>query len=136
MSDEVKVIKVTRGGKPAEPGAAPTFLPAVDIIETPEALVVLADMPGVTKDRADALFEQGVLTITGEVAPVGEPGAGSAGLKLELEEYQTGSFRRAFEVWHGLDVSDVQATVKDGVLRLVIPKTAQVKPRRIEIKEG
>ncbi len=136
MSDEVKVIKVTAGARPAERASAPTFLPAVDIIETPEALVVLADMPGVAKDRADALLEQGVLTITGEVEQGGEADLGSAGLKLQREEYQIGSFRRAFEVWHGLDVSTVQATVRDGVLRLVIPKTPQVKPRQIEIKEG
>jgi HSP20 family protein len=132
MSDEVKVVKVADSGTPAEqPASPPTFAPAVDVIETPDALVVLADVPGVTKHKADVLFEQGVLTIRGEVEKVGEPG-----MRLELEEYQTGNFHRSFTVGGGLDVSHVEATVKDGVLRLVIPKSAALKPRLIQIKEG
>jgi len=132
MSDEAKVVKVTDSGKPAEqPPAARTFVPAVDVIETPDALIVLADVPGVTKDKVDVLFEEDVLTIKGEVEAAGEPG-----MRLELEEYQAGNFHRSFTVGQGLDVSNVEATVKDGVLRLLISKSAALKPRRIEIREG
>ena len=109
--------------------SAPTFSPQVDIIERADSMVVLADMPGVSKERVEAMLERGVLTVNGEVDAPEEPG-----MRLERREYDIGNFHRCFAVGEGLDPSGVAATLDNGVLRLVIPKAPEYKARRIEIK--
>jgi HSP20 family molecular chaperone IbpA len=108
--------------------AGPTFSPRVDVIEKPDCMVLLADMPGVSKDNVSVVLEKGVLTIEGEIAMPEEPG-----MRIGRQEYEVGRFHRAFEVGEGLDPSGVEARIKDGVLRLVIPKSAVLRPRKIEV---
>ena len=132
MTDE---IQITSGEPPAEPAqhasSRPTFAPQVDIIEKPDAVVILADIPGVTKDRVEVVLERGVLTIRADAT-----GGDQEGMSLDLAEYEAGDFYRSFTVGRGLDATNVEGAVKDGVLRLVIPKSAQYKPRRIEVRGG
>jgi len=108
---------------------APTFIPQVDIVETEDALVLLADLPGVNKDDLDVILENGDLTIEGRVQEMHEPD-----MSLYRKEYDTGDFHRRFHLGEGLDAKGVDASLHDGVLRLTIPKTEQYKARRIEIK--
>jgi len=114
---------------PARMASGLVFSPQVDIIEKADSIVVLADMPGVSKDGVEVMIEEGVLTIDSRVESTAE-----SGLTLDRQEYEAGSFHRCFSVGEGLDAEAVEATMKDGVLRLVIPKSARYRPRRIQVK--
>ncbi|MBW1917802.1 MAG: Hsp20/alpha crystallin family protein [Deltaproteobacteria bacterium] len=107
------------------------FLPAVDIYENPEALVLLADMPGVASDKVMINLKDDRLTITGEVSP---PMRG--GEQLLVQEYETGNYMREFSLGQIIDQNRIEATMKNGVLRLVLPKVEKAKPRKIEVKVG
>lgn len=113
---------------PEEHMEEPVFSPQVDIVEKKDSVVILADMPGVSKENVDVVLEEGVLTIEGRVEEE-EPD-----LELQREEYQVGTFHRRFAVGEGLDVENVEATMEDGVLRLCIAKSERYQPRRIEIQ--
>ena len=105
------------------------FLPAVDIFETPETLVLVADMPGVAADKVLVDLKDNHLTISGEVGPP----VGESETMLE-QEYFTGDFHRDFHVGSMIDQGKIEAVMKDGVLRLVLPKVEKAKPRKIEVK--
>ncbi len=105
------------------------FLPAVDIFETPEALVLVADMPGVAADKVTVDLKDNHLVISGEVAP--PMGKGET---MAQQEYYTGDFQREFHVGSMIDQGKIEATMRDGVLHLVLPKVEKAKPRKIEVK--
>lgn len=105
------------------------FLPAVDIFETPETLVLVADMPGVAADKVTVDLKDNLLVISGEVAP--PVGAGETMLE---QEYFTGDYLREFHVGSMIDQGKIEATMTDGVLHLVLPKVEKAKPRKIEVK--
>jgi HSP20 family protein len=105
------------------------FLPAVDIFETPEALVLVADMPGVAADKVTVDLKDNHLVISGEVAP---PLGG--GETMTAQEYFSGDFQREFHVGSLIDQGKIEAVMQEGVLRLVLPKAEKAKPRKIEVK--
>lgn len=109
---------------------APVFIPAVDIFETEHELTLLADMPGVPIEKVDIDLEGDQLTIRGNV-----PEADGAGRVL-LKEYAAGDYYRQFTLSNDIDREKIQATMKDGVLKLVLPKAEAAKPRRIEVKSS
>ncbi len=120
----------------AETGAERTrdrlaFVPRADIYETEEAIVVVADMPGVDANSVDIMLEDNVLTINGYVEPE-QP----VGYSLAYAEYQVGDYERAFTVSDQIDRDGIEAVVKDGVLRLYLPKVTEARRRKIAIKAG
>ena len=114
-------------GERVRPGRL--FLPSVDIFETPEALVLVADMPGVAGDKVLVDLKENHLVISGEVDPPAKEGE-----TLVEQEYYTGDFLREFHLGNIIDQNRIEATMKDGVLRLVLPKVEKAKPRKIEVK--
>lgn len=100
--------------------------PAVDIYETEEGLNLLADLPGVDKDGLSIDLDQGVLTLRGDVEDTGR------GKSLH-QEFVLGSYYRRFTLPRELDFDKVSAELKDGVLRLSMPKSEAAKPRKIDI---
>lgn len=113
--------------EPTRPGLI--FTPTVDIFESEEAITVLADMPGVPTDGVTIDLHNNELKISGEVEK-----QSSAKETYLLREYDTGRFHRHFTLSDRIDQSKISASMKDGVLRLVLPKAEQVKPKRIEVK--
>ncbi|MBP7763646.1 MAG: Hsp20/alpha crystallin family protein [Deltaproteobacteria bacterium] len=105
-----------------------TFVPRVDIYENKDALFLVADMPGVDEKTVDIELEKNVLTITGRV----ENGR-VAGGTLMYSEYEIGDYERVFTLSEEIDRDKIVATVKNGVLRLELPKAEQVKPKKIAI---
>lgn len=105
------------------------FTPAVDIFETEKELTLLADMPGVKSDNLTIGLNKNVLTMSGEVeAPEGEN-------ETEvIMEYATGKYFREFTLSNEIDQTKIYAMLKDGVLRLTLPKVEAVTPRKIEVK--
>jgi len=101
--------------------------PPVDIYETQEGLVVLADLPGVTKEALDVRVEQNRLTIRGQ-ARHGVPG------KAVSREYALVNFFRQFELSEHVDQSQITAELKSGVLTVTLPKAEAAKPRQIVVQ--
>jgi HSP20 family protein len=116
-------------GERVRPGRV--FLPAVDIFETPEALVLVADMPGVAADKLTLDLKDNQLIIAGEISP-----PMSEKESLVLQEFYTGDFHREFQLGSVIDQSRIEAAMNDGVLKLRLPKVERAKPRKIEVKVG
>jgi HSP20 family protein len=116
-------------GERVRPGRV--FVPAVDIFETPETLVLVADMPGVSGDKVTLDLKENYLTVHGAVSPPLGPGE-----TMVEQEYYIGDFQRDFHLGSLIDQGKIEATMKDGVLRLVMHKVEQAKPRKIEVKVG
>jgi HSP20 family protein len=109
----------------------PIFTPAVDIFETDEQITVLADMPGVKAKDLTIDLRDNILTLAGEAArPEGEKEI------YMVREYQTGTYLRQFSISEVIDQAKIDAEMKDGVLRLVLPKAEPAKPRKIMVKTG
>ena len=118
--------KVDRQDETTRPGLY--FQPTVDILETPEELLVLADMPGVTPEGLDVRLEGDVLTISGR--PQSEE---YEGLKPLHVEYGLGGFHRRFTLGETIDRERIKAELRNGVLQLHLPKAERAKARRIEV---
>ncbi|RMH98912.1 MAG: Hsp20/alpha crystallin family protein [Calditrichaeota bacterium] len=105
------------------------FLPPVDIYETHDDIVLLADMPGVNKDAIDITLEQNVLTIRAKAEPqVPE------GYELAYAEYEVGDYERSFTLDETVDQERIEASYQNGVLQLRLPKAEPAKPKKIEVK--
>jgi HSP20 family protein len=105
------------------------FTPAVDIFESEEEITLLADMPGVPSDGITIDQHNDELKVMGEVES-----QGSENETPLVREYETGRFHRHFSLSDRIDQDKISASMKDGVLRLVLPKVEKAKPRRIEVK--
>lgn len=109
--------------------ARKVFIPRVDICETKDAIVLLADMPGVDEKSVDITLEKNVLTLSGRVEPETYEGRRAA-----YVEYEAGDYERAFTLSDEIDRDKIEASVKDGVLKLTLPKAEPVKLRKISVK--
>jgi HSP20 family protein len=121
----------TSGDSAERASARPVYRPRVDILDTKDAVVLLADMPGVAEDSADVTLDKNVLTIRGSVTVPDEPG-----LQELATEYGIGDFERVFTLTDQIDRSEIAATMKDGVLRVRLPKAQEAASRRISVKSG
>jgi HSP20 family molecular chaperone IbpA len=137
MTEETKDLQVqeTEKQEVIESGAERTreracFVPRADIYETNDGITVVADMPGVDENSVDITLEQNVLTINGYVAPV-DPN----GYRLAYAEYRVGDYQRRFTISDQIDRDKIEAMMKDGVLRLHLPKV-EPTARKIAVKAG
>ena len=111
-----------------------TISPNVDIFEDKHAVTVLADLPGVPRENLDIRVHDGSLTIEGEATvPTANTAASASGLRLSYAEARVPFFARQFVVSDDFDTSKIEANLKDGVLKLTIPRREESKPRRIEV---
>jgi HSP20 family protein len=137
MSEETREIQVQDTEKQVvETEAERTrdrlaFVPRADIYETDEAIVVVADMPGVGEDTLDITLEKGVLTLNGVVEP-----ETPEGYQLAYAEYRVGDYVRSFSLSNEIDQEAIEATLKDGVLRLTLPKITEARTKKIAVKAG
>ncbi len=134
MTDiETKALKardkreVTTPTEQTKPG--PLFTPAVDIFETDQEITLLADMPGVKAKDLNIDLRDDVLTLDGEV----EPPEGKSEVDV-FREYQSGKYSRQFSLSQVIDQSNIDAELKEGVLRLKLPKVEAATPRKIAVK--
>ena len=137
MTTETKDMQIQEVEKQeiAEDGAERTrarraFVPRADIYETNDELVVLADMPGVDENSVEITLEKNVLTINGNVELAQPPDT----YNLAYAEYDEGDFVRSFTLSNEIDLNRIEAIVKDGVLRLHLPKIGEAQTKKIAVK--
>jgi HSP20 family protein len=106
-----------------------TFTPAVDIFETDSEITLLADMPGVKSKDLTIDLRDDVLSLTGEI----DSPEGAKEMEV-LREYETGTYVRQFTLSELIDQAKIEADLKDGVLRLSLPKVEPAQPRKITVK--
>lgn len=106
------------------------FAPKVDVVETADAYLVRAELPGVAKENLTVEVKENRLVLSGhkEVATQKEEG------RFRYTESRSGNFSRVFELPRNVKSDAIEATHKDGVLQLRIPKAEEAKPKTVEIK--
>jgi HSP20 family molecular chaperone IbpA len=114
-----------------EEGRDVAMTPPVDVIEDASGITLIADLPGVPKDKLNVRLEMDSLTIEGDVVLDTPEGMQSSHAEVRMPRY-----RRTFSLSRELDKEKVQAEFKNGVLKLRIPKAEHVQPRKIEVKAG
>jgi len=134
-AEEAKALKarekqeLSMHSEQTRPG--PTFTPPVDIFENTKEITLLADMPGVKAKDLDIDLREDVLTLSGEVESPEGPSE-----RVVVQEYRTGKYIRQFILSDTIDQSKIDAELKDGVLRLVLPKAEKAVPKKITVKAG
>jgi len=119
--------EVTTPAEQTRPGLV--FMPAVDIFETDKEIMLLADMPGVKAENLNIDLNENVLTLDGNVhLPEGDDEADV------LREFRTGTYQRQFTLSQVIDQGKIDAELKDGVLRLKLPKVEAATPKKIAVK--
>jgi HSP20 family protein len=127
---EVGEARQNRQGK-LEDKREMAMIPPVDVVESASAITLLADLPGVPRDKLNIQLEPESLTIEGEVALAMPEGMESSHAEVRLARY-----RRVFSLSRELDTENTTAEFKNGVLRLQIPKAPHLQPRKIEVRAG
>jgi HSP20 family molecular chaperone IbpA len=126
MSDNKQVTRAA-----TEQDTQRAVLPAVDVFEDASGITLLADMPGVPKEQLELKVEGEALLIEG-----GVQSRTPDGLEAVYAEVRVPRYRRSFMLSRELDTTRIEAKLKDGVLRLTIPKQAHAQPRRIAVTAG
>jgi HSP20 family protein len=121
------------GGRDTDGGSyARRWVPAMDLVETDEHLVLKADLPGLSKDDVNIDIKEGVLTVSGERRSERE----DKGEGYYRVERAFGGFSRSLSLPEGIDAERVTADFADGVLEVRIPKPEERKPHRVAIGTG
>ncbi|WP_137886632.1 Hsp20/alpha crystallin family protein [Pseudomonas sp. 2FE] len=107
----------------------PTLLPRVDVYEDNDGILLVADLPGVPKDKLELRVESDTLQIEGDIAP-----DTPENMEAVYAEVRVARYSRAFSLSAELDTARIDAQFRDGVLKLRIPKHAHAQPRKIEVK--
>jgi len=134
MSDNMNVTKTDRASNTPQTGQTQNtprqaLAPAVDIAESESGITVFADMPGVSKERLTIKVEGDNLMIEGQ-AQIDVP----ENIELLHSEVRSPYFRRSFTLSRDLDPAKIEATLRNGVLQMHIPKSEEARPKRIEVK--
>ena len=108
---------------------AAIFVPAADIYETEDALFLSLEMPGVSPDAVNIMLDQRVLTISGR-----SRSSAPEGYSLTHHEYRDGDYERAFTLSGEIDSDKIEAELKEGVLRLKLPKSQPAPAKTINVK--
>ena len=115
---------------PEGPTAPRALIPAADVVETPKAIEIRVDLPGVTPEEIDVKLEGDQLTITAERKQT-ETTEGKGWLR---QERSWGRYTRSFTLPNTLSGTQPEATYKHGVLTLSVPKREEVQPRSLKVK--
>lgn len=131
MNEKRDVVKPGADKLPKEREAEMSIRMPVDIFEDETGITVLADMPGVSRERLDVQIDNNTLSIQGKTEiPVPD------GMEALYADVRSTRYQRSFALSSELDGSKADASLKDGVLALRIPKREEHKARKIEVRTG
>lgn len=132
MSNDIQASRDDRQQPATREGAQreqPYAVPPVDVFENESGITLIADLPGVSRENLGVRVDGETLTVEAAVST-----SGPDNMELVYAEAQYPSYRRQFTLSRELDADRVEAVLKDGVLRLTIPKREEARPRRIEVR--
>jgi HSP20 family protein len=135
MNDQTEVARTESSGEintqenGRAAGAESALRPAVDVFETEDGITVKADMPGVSRDRLNLRVDGANLLIEGRIgiSPQDQ-------MQPLYADVRSAVYRRTFLLSSEFEANDIDANLKDGVLTVRIPKRAELRPRRIEVR--
>ena len=104
-------------------------IPPVDVFENESSITLLADLPGVTRDQLQVRVDGDTLVLEATAAT-----SGPENMQLVYGEAQCPAYRRQFTLSRELDTTRIEAQLRDGVLRLTLPKAEEARPRRIQVQ--
>jgi HSP20 family molecular chaperone IbpA len=130
MMSEAKEVAQAQAGLKKDAGEVERAMtPAVNIFEDGEGISMLADIPGVSRDRLNIQVDSDSLTVEGKAEiPMPE------GMEAVYADVRSTLYRRSFSLSSELDVERIDASLKDGLLTVRIPKREKFKPRKIEVR--
>jgi len=126
---EKQEVDVAEGAERTRPGKA--YVPRADIYETDNSLVIVADMPGVDDSSVEITLEKNVLSLKGFVDFTPPENFG-----LAYAEYEVGDFERTFTLSDDIDRDNIEATIKNGVLRVFLPQAGPAQVKKISIRSA
>jgi HSP20 family protein len=132
QSDVNRLFDSFFGSRPGDGIRRQRWVPAMDLVEEDDSLVLRADLPGMSEDDVDIEVKDGVLTVSGE-RKAEEKKQGEGYYRVERA---FGSFSRSLSIPEGIDPEQVSARFDNGVLEVRIPKPAERKPHRVQIGKG
>lgn len=112
-----------------EGASLPCYTPAVEVLQNDDSIMLLAEMPGVSEDSVDITLEKGFLTIEGSAYR-----DSYEGYSVVRSEAPLGNYKRSFRITEDIDLERVDASIKNGVLKLVMPIHEKAKPRTIQVR--
>ena len=116
------------------PSESGNWLPAVNVEETAEELLLTAELPGMTTDDIELELENNILTLRGTKNDVRQEN--DEGRRYHLWERRYGTFQRSFTLPRTVKADDIDAEFVDGVLHVRLPKVAEAKSRRIAVRSS
>lgn len=131
MGDRMTGTPPTEERTPESTRSRPVFRPLADIFEDANALVAILELPGVTAEGLSVTVDQRVMTIRARPMALVP-----SGLALISAEYRVGDFERSFTLAETVDTDRIEAVLKDGILRLTLPKTVPAPARTIKVTAG
>lgn len=129
MSENTAVTKTDGQVAKTDPSKQPALLPPVDVVEDASGITLLADLPGVSKDKLNLQLAADSLVIEGDV-DIAMP----EGMESKHAEVRMPRYRRVFTLSKELDAEKATAELRNGVLKLRIPKAEHAQPRKIEVR--
>jgi HSP20 family protein len=117
-------------GDNEETMASADWAPVVDIVESEQEFVLLAELPGVHKNDVKISVQDGVLTLNGQR----EQDKEEKGVRYHRTERAYGRFARSFALPESVDEQKLSAELRDGVLKVHLPKAEKAKPRSVEVR--
>jgi len=136
MKEETKNLEISKEEVKTVEGTERTrdrraYVPRANIYETADDIFIATDMPGVDDKTVEIILEKNELTINGYVEEEQHEG-----YSLMYAEYGTGDYQRTFIIPNEINRDKIEASIKDGVLRLKLPKADQLRTRVIDVKAG
>jgi HSP20 family protein len=129
MSDKTVEVNQSENNDNSEPiRNRRVFLPRADIIETGEQYQIIADVPGADENSVNITLDKNILTIEAKNASVHPDG-----YTIVLSEFGVGDYARRFVISDQIDREKIEASVKNGVLRMILPKAGPEKSQTIKI---
>ena len=108
-----------------------TYVPPVQVYEGADAFELIAEVPGADDQTTEITVDQGILTVSAQMAP-----ASVDGKKLAYSEFTHGCYRRSFELSDAVDPQGIEATVAKGVLTVRLPKSKATLPQKVRVVAG
>jgi len=131
MTEKQDVTKQKSGPAKESRKTDVVMRPRVDIFEDASGITLMADMPGVSRDRLNIRVDKDTLSIEGETS-IAMP----EGMEALYADVRSTRYERSFALSGEMDIEKIEAGLKDGVLSLRIPKRAELQPRKIEVRVG